>query len=859
MPLVFFTIAARNYLAYVLTLMQALAAQHPEARRYLCLADTRADDPALATDLFDTVTVAELGLPHFEAFVFRYDLVELNTAVKPSMFAWLRERHPEAGLVYLDPDLLVLRQLDAVTAAFAAGRLLVLTPHLTAPLPDDRHFPDELALMRTGAYNCGFVALNAAHPQAAALLDWWARKLEFDGRVDLDAGLFTDQKWMDLVPGLFPDVAILRDDGYNVAYWNLANRTVAAGPEGRFTVNGVPLVCVHFSGLDWQRPEVFSRYQDRFTAATLGGLRPLYEVYRERLRANGHDRQRDAAYAYDHFADGSPILPVLRRTYRRCFDVRCAMPELEPRRMQRARFNAPCRDVPPLPGLPVSEVMYDAWLLRADLRSAYTLQTDAGRYGFIQWYLAFATIELGLADEYVAPLRAQFTARSSGGAGVAAQASRAALRVLAWGQRHRGLARWYARAPGRLRLALRRRLHAAAAEPMPPLPLGTRPARGRHLRIPATADPDGVNLIGYARGEFGIAENVRACARALARVGAPFVICNLDVGVASRQDDHSLERCFSDTLRYATNVFFVNADQLPVVRGVLGHGAFAGRRNVGYFLWELEHFPAAWRGAFALVDEVWVPTEFVRAAIAAATTRPVRRLPKAIEFEPSVGLDRAYFGLPPDACIFLFSFDFNSFVARKNPQAAIAAFRQAFAATVPGVRLLVKSINGERHPEALAELQRVAAGDARIEVRDGFLTRAEMYGLLGCADCHVSLHRSEGFGLGLAESMYLGKPVIATGYSGNLDFMDRDNSLLVDYRLVPVAAGAYPHAVGQHWADPDVAQAARHMRRVFEDRAFARQLGAVAAASIRRSHSQLACGQALAAQLQALNARRVPA
>src|SRR6185312_555469 len=146
-PLIFFTIVSRNYLAYALTLMQSVAAQHPDSKRYLCLADERADDPALDTDLFETVTIDRLDLPDFEAFVFRYDIMELNTAVKPFMFEWLRVRHPRGGLVYLDPDIYVVQPLVEVAQAFAGGALAVLTPHLNAPLPHDDKFPTELSLM----------------------------------------------------------------------------------------------------------------------------------------------------------------------------------------------------------------------------------------------------------------------------------------------------------------------------------------------------------------------------------------------------------------------------------------------------------------------------------------------------------------------------------------------------------------------------------------------------------------------------------------------------------------------------------------------------------------------------------------
>lgn len=856
-PLVFFTIVSRNYLAYALTLMQSVAAQHPQSRRYLCLADERAGDPALQTDLFETVTIDQLGLPDFEAFVFRYDIMELNTAVKPYMFEWLRLRHVESGLVYLDPDIYVVRPLQEVAEAFADDRLAVLTPHLNAPLPDDGGFPTELSLMRTGVYNCGFVAINAAHPRSANLIDWWSRKLEFDCFVDLAAGLFTDQKWMDMAPGLFPDVLVLRHDGYNVAYWNLANRTVTR-EEGRgYRANDVPLVFVHFSGVDLGNPEIYSRHQNRFDAKGINGLRPLYDLYLQKLRDNGHPQHVVKPYAYGHFADGEKIVSVLRRAYHRYFDVCCEQPEPHPLRMDRARFNEACPELPDLSGLPVSRVMFEAWRMRADLHDTYNLRSYEGRENYILCYLSTAAAELGLGKRYVAPVRALFKTTAAGTSdSFGWRMGNAVLRALNWGKRHGRLARLYAGIPLQWRLALRRRVHAAAGRPMPPLPFSAseRPARTR--RVQTSLVSPGANLLGYARGEFGIAENVRSYARALEQARYPFLIFNFDVGQASRQQDRSMEPHFSDTLRYASNVFFINADQMQIAREALGRDAFAGHYNVGFWVWELEKFPHDWRPAFDLVDEVWVPTEFVRCAISACTGKPVLRMPKAIEFDPPRAMDRRHFGLPLDDFVFLFSYDFNSFPARKNPEAAVAAFRQAFDDGSGGKRLLVKSTNGDRFPERLAALRNAVADDPRIEVRDGFLSREEMFGLQNSIDCYVSLHRSEGFGLGMAECMYLGKPVIATGYSGNLDFMDGDNSLLVDCKMIPVRDGEYPYWQGQRWADPDVAQAARFMRQVFDDRAFAHRLGAAAAASIRRTNSKAICGEAITARLREIDLRR---
>jgi glycosyltransferase involved in cell wall biosynthesis len=845
---VFFTIVSRNYLAYALTLMQSLAQQYPDAPRYLCLADTRADDPALDTDLFETVTIDQLTLPHFDAFVFRYDIMELNTAVKPYMFAWLQKRHPGAGLVYLDPDILVLRRLKEVEQAFAQGALAVLTPHINRPLDDDGKFPTELSLMRTGVYNCGFVAINAAHPDGTRLIEWWSRKLEFDCFVDLEAGLFTDQKWMDMAPALFPDVSILRDDGYNVAYWNLANRQVTRAADGSYSVNGVPLVFAHFSGVDLGRPEIYSKHQNRFDAEGIGGLRPLYEEYLGKLHDNEHPMHASKPYAYGRFADGAAISKPLRNTYRRHFDVRCDEPAVHPQRMDRARFNAACPELVDMPTLPISHVMYTVWQMREDLQAAFSLRTDAGRTGFIEWYLASATREMGLDDAYVQPVRERFRPVRPGSRG-----GRAMLRMFNWAKRHSGLAYLYARVPFAWRMWLRHRLHDSSGVPMPPMPLVSAERRQQRdtTQESGSRELPGANLLGYARGEFGIAENVRSYARALEQADYPFLIYNFDVGATSRQEDRSMERCFSETLHYGNNVFFINADQMQIARDVLGRETFAGRHNIGFWLWELEKFPTAWQSAFDLVDEVWAPTEYVRKTIAACTNKPVLRMPKAIEFAAPQGMGREYFGLPEGDFVFLYSYDFNSFTARKNPVAAIAAFRKAFSDGSPGVRMLVKSINGELHSEQLAALQRIVADDPRIEVRDGFLSREEMFGLQNTVDCYISPHRAEGFGLGMAESMYLGKPVVATGYSGNLDFMDRNNSLLVDYRMVPLCEGDYPFWQGQQWADPDVDHMATLMRRVFDDREFARRIGAAAAQSIRRSNSRAVCAAAVTLRLTA--------
>ena len=348
----------------------------------------------------------------------------------------------------------------------------------------------------------------------------------------------------------------------------------------------------------------------------------------------------------------------------------------------------------------------------------------------------------------------------------------------------------------------------------------------------------GVNLIGYARGGLGLGENLRRCAEALDAAGERFALIDLAEGLGQRGVDPRVDRWIVQANPHPTNVFFVNADQMPVAKAHFGDAFFAGRRNIGFWFWELERFPAAWAGALDLVDEVWTASEFVRSAIRACTDKPVRRIALPVQAATDRRWTRAEFGLPDAPFSFFFNFDFHSFAQRKNPMAAIAAFRAAFAQGDSRAMLLIKSINGDKAPAQRAALDAAIAGDPRILVRDEFLDHARAIGLMSVCDAYVSLHRSEGFGLGLAEAMCLGKPTVATSYSGNLDFMTPDNSCLVRHRLVEVGADEYPWGAGQHWAEADIDDAARWMRRLVDDPALARTIGEAGRESIARTHGR---------------------
>ena len=298
----------------------------------------------------------------------------------------------------------------------------------------------------------------------------------------------------------------------------------------------------------------------------------------------------------------------------------------------------------------------------------------------------------------------------------------------------------------------------------------------------------------------------------------------------------------------------VNADQTPGTLGSLGPDITDGHYTIGYWHWELARFPRAWSHAIDLVDEIWTASEFVARAVRAATRKPVRVVPLPVDVRLARPYTRAEFGLPEDRFVFLFTLDFHSFLARKNPAGLVAAFRAAFPPGDERVALVIKTTNGHDRPADVGLLRDAIGGDERIQLRDGYLSRADVFGLESVADAYVSLHRSEGFGLGLAESMFLGKPVIATAYSGNLEFMTPANSCLVGYRLVDVGDGEYPHPEGQVWADPDLGHAADLMRRLVDDQDHAASLGRRAAADVRELLSPARTGARIARALRDIHA-----
>ncbi len=806
------TIVSANYLPFARVLARSFREAHPQARFFTLLVDRVEGRFGPAEEPFELIQVEQLAIPDLAAFLFKYTVLEANTAVKPWFLEHLFDHCGVERLLYLDPDIQVFEPLDPLFERLATSPI-VLLPHLTSPL-DGPGLPDELTIMRSGTYNLGFLGV-ADVPAAREFLHWWRDRTYDRCIVRLEDGLFVDQKWVDLVPGLWADVAVVRDPGYDVAYWNLNARRVTVSPGPR--VDGEPLYFFHFSGLNPENPKRISKYQDRLRWSDLGDAGKLYLDYADRVLEAGWRSTRDWHYAFADFDNGVRVPDLARRLFLDLGPGRSAFGNPFSTRGEAsfwAWLAAPVRRGGP-PHL--TRILAAAHAGRPDLVAAFPDPAGADLAAFADWLEVHAQEDFGIKSELLEPVRGALTgglpARSARRARVSATAARARA-TTAFKEGVKNVLG--PKLTGVIKRRLRRGLEPAPAPPPPAVPSGF-----------------GVNVAGYIRTESGVGQGVRFLIGALERAGIPNGLTDLHFNVQSRRSDDSFTR-FSDRFEHPISVFAVNADQVPEMVPVVGRDRLAGRYNIGYWAWELDPFPDRWLGSFEPFREIWTPSRFCADVIGAVSPIPVRRVPHAVAVTPSPGASRASFGLPEDSFLFLFMFDYMSFAERKNPIGLVRAFRRAFAGR-DDVALVLKSINAGFDPEGAAALAAETGGSQVIPI-DRYLDRQEVVDLVAVCDAYASLHRAEGFGLTLAEAMALGKPVVATQWSGNADFMTPANSYPVGYRLVTLERDLGPYAAGGRWADPDPDHAVEQLRRVVDDRGRAAAVGRRAAAEI---HAQL--------------------
>lgn len=867
-----FTIVSLNYCAFAKALMGSVSWSHPEWDRHVLLVDRCDDKHELGGELFTTLTIEELPLPKMREFLFRYGIMELNTAAKPWMFAYLR-RLGYQRVIYLDPDILVVSRLIDVENLLDDGAAAVVTPHLTAPI-DDGHHPTELDIMRAGAYNLGFLAL-AGMPAADAFIAWWQDKLEFGSVSEPDRGLFTDQKWVDLAPGMFGNFAILRDPGYNVAYWNLPHRRVTKQGDVWMAADR-PMRFFHFSGFDPLNPKPFSKHQDRLNLDTIGAARDLALDYAGFLLENGYAQFRTRTYAFSAFEDGTPIPATIRALYREDPDVRYKAGE-NPFASSELFVLGEARGIP--------MILRGLWLQYSHLQRAFPDPLGWNREDFYRWFVEGGGAELEIPEAFVRPVSRTLSAMLNTAASKVKKAIRVSGKDSVWS---RMLIFIHRKATGGKLGAARLMQYQKVTGPVEFMRIafeqfrGSRWAKWFGLALPSGAGMDplqafvasvkqveevsdaasrwqtvrwqsarfhGINVVGYARSEHGLGQSLRSFVGALDAVAIPNVVIDFNKNNLSRIEDRSLEKRIVADPEYGVNVFHINADQMPEADMHFPAHLFA-RFNIGFWHWELPEMLEEHLAGFHRLNEVWVPTAFVQDAVSKRSPVPVVKIPHAIHFSVSAGARRARFGLPEDKFLFLMIYDFSSYQERKNPQAVLDAFDRAFMRDGSKAALVIKTQNAEFHKKDADALRDRLSGRADMVWINETLSRQEVYDLQAVCDALVSLHRSEGFGLGPAEAMFLGKPVIATNWSGNTEFMRPQNSLPVNYRLITIQKDIGVYRAGQIWADPDVEHAATLMRKIFDDEGLRERISLEAKRTMHEEFSPVVIGKKIRARLK---------
>jgi glycosyltransferase involved in cell wall biosynthesis/SAM-dependent methyltransferase len=778
------TIIAKNYLAQARVLAESFLAVHPDGTCTVLVIDDPDGFIDPAKERFELLTIHDIGLPDAEQMAAIYDVMELSTAVKPWLLRTLLARPGVEAVSYLDPDIQVFSSLTKIEEE-AKAHGIVLTPHFNKPLPRDGRQPAEEDILIAGSYNLGFIGLGAGET-ADQLLDWWSERLEKDCVNDPANGHFVDQRWIDLAPSFWPNLFLLRETNYNIAYWNLPTRTLEIDGGG-YRVDGEPLRFFHFSGYDPRRPDDLSKHQNRIALRENVALARICDAYGKELLEADYEATREWPYTWDDAANGLKLDRISRDLYRE---------GIEARRLSGTPFEesgaAELTDyltatVHGTGEAAINRYATKVWERRQDLRDIFPDIEGASAVAYLEWMREFGP-ETG-----------------------------ASLDVLLGTPRSNG--------------------------------------DGEDGDVDEPAIRPGVNVVGYISDERGVGEVARQILGALDSRGigaAP-----IDTPAEPAEISKVLKGIHDADHPYDVNLICVNADMLPAVAAALGPRFFHGHRTAGVWFWEVGEFPRQWLGSFEHLDEVWVATEFIADALRPVSPIPVKTLRVPVTPLPPADMTRAELGMPDeDTFTFLFVFDYRSVFRRKNPLGLVEAFKRAFEPG-EGPALVIKSIFSEQFPERRDELVAAVADRPEIHLLEENVSAAAKNAMVANCDCYISLHRSEGLGLTMAEAMYFGKPVIATAYSGNLDFMTPDNSFLVSAPPAKIGPGAAPYDPEAWWADPDLDFAATTMRDVVNDPVVREERARRGASDIRLTHSPEAAADWLETRIAETRAKGV--
>jgi glycosyltransferase involved in cell wall biosynthesis len=856
------TIATMRTLPRARTLVESLRRHEPAwstgvmlIGRERAIAAARGADPLLS--IRSASEVLDLDV---ETLLARHDEDDLTILLLPHLLLRMLDDDGEP-VVHLPSTTWLLDGLRPLEELVARSGV-VLVPRTAVDVPDDGLEPSHAQLERAGRIDATIIAVDA-RAAAREFLQWWGAHVE-RALGSLDALSVGDRpedrpwlsRFLELAPARF-QTGVLEDAGFNLSLWNL-DRHELAEREGGVTVDQRwPLRLLNLPGFDPDRPYRLAANASRARVSRSPVLRALCLGYAEQLRACGWD---DAEHRHEvgrRLFGGIVYDDALRAIYGRALSLGEDFGDLFSEGGTEAFLAWLSQPAPRGASHGIDRyVFYRVSRERADVLRAYPdLDEDDDARGFVEWCWAFGRAELGIPERFMPPPAAR---RRSGDGGL--PRARERRRAVAGSPRQPSGAGTGEdvdadEAEEAARVDDAERAHEAAdASLAEAVTVRKRVADVELATSACPADQLAVRLTGYLGHTLGLGAAARGYVDALGAAGVPVSTVSvplhhlaLPVALEEAYGRHGFEDLVHGG-RHGFEIVAVNADELPDFVQRLGDHYFEGPR-IGIWGWETNAIPERWRRAFDLVEEIWVYSRFMAENIGAQSPVPVLALPPPVR-RPDGSPAQSRLGVP-DGFLFLFVFDYLSTVQRKNPVGLVEAFKAAFAPG-EGPQLVVKTINAPLRPLSEEEVLWAAHGREDIHVIDRSLSTSELNGLMAGCDCYVSLHRAEGFGLTIAEAMALGKPAIATGYSGNVDFMNSANSYLVDYTIGRVGPECEIYPPEGEWAEPSIEHAAQLMRRVVERPDEAAAKGEQAAADVARLLSAEAAGTRMRARLEQL-------
>ena len=771
---------------------------------------------------------------HPTELAFKFDMVELQTTLKPFAFQYMFKKIGATATIFLDNDIWVTSPLLSLQLELKR-RSAIVTPHIVSPIPEDGNNQKDLDILIAGVFNFGFVAFSNT-PQAAKFLQFWGQRLMIYGYVDPSKGMFYDQNWGMFIPVFFDheDYLVIRDTRYNIAYWNLHD----TGPKihldeksGLPRLGDQPTVFVHFSGMSLlEEFDMYgiSRHQNRYTLGDFPRLENVLKAYITKLEMHDALAFRAIPYGYKYFSDGITVIEdQMRRAYAAVVfpdgEGKDGLAEVGDRTAfygyslstyDRVSYSKHVMDNPfcansllcqglntinnsresikltflewymkHIPGSAVdmeglfffSGLEEGVWMRRKDLQVAFPDPTGASFCQFKDWFFRSAVDEKAVDKKT----------------------------YLKW--------------------------HAMMKDQMT--------HHHKYHKKVQKAEDIGVNIVGWHGGKFSISITANKLYAAAHSAGLNVNAIQLPSPGFGRKFSHPSLLNYEVTRSPSeiVNIVAVNADGTPSFMKDIPSAVRSNKYNIGYWAWELNVFPKKWIHYLREFDEIWCPSTFIKNSIETSpgydgTPVKVLNLP-LLDEEGAHAVEPAAESLPHelrtlnsqdvDQFVFLVAFDFMSYPERKNPTAAIKAFLDAFPEEKDPTRkfcLVVKAHSGTA--AQMEELRAEAHNDPRIIFIFRVLNDAENIALHNYQDCYVSLHRSEGYGLNILESMGAGIPVIATCYSGNTDFFGVGSSYypqchyLVPFQMVELKEDYGPYEAGNQWAEPDHDYTVKAMREV---------------------------------------------